>query len=324
MKNKYCKLIAFILAVIVPFVFIGCNNVTATSVEYDKAIVKNIIDNDSQEFSDTFDYYSYEESSSGNRITAYKTNNAASLDGKVRMGLNAADNIRTAYDVEYDYDAEMIYLAVSVFDENDNLLSAMVAEAYPVYYADGSYDALFDIDGKMVYLSEIQSGETEECFFISCAAGYVAIKITAALILAAKATAVITSVVAIGGIAYAVGTATKAKLQERARAAEKEKSKKNPRYYYPATRVKEKVLIAASPVKLTVAVREIVNDVDFWSPAQYMAMDLVLRASGGYEGPEIHGPKSDTDKGSYYYHYHLPGRAGGHAFYGSPARVCIK
>lgn len=260
-----------------------------------------------------FEFYDYEEGSTYNRITAFKAVDSFSISDKVSVNLSNNENNRIAYDVQYDYDAEIIYVAISIFDSDDNLLAVQVADAFPIYYGDGSYDALFDIDGKKVYLSEILSGEKEDCFFFTMTASLLAVKIAAALIIAAKVTAVVVGVVAIGGITYHVASLTKEKIQERTRAAEKEKTKKNPQYYYPATRKDGKLLIAASPLGLIQASKNIVVGADFWTPEQYMAKELAVTASGGYVGPEV-----DSKKNGYYYHYHLTGRKGGHSFFGAP------
>ena len=128
------------------------------------------------------------------------------LKDVVNVNLGNTQEVRTAYDASYDHDAEIIYLAVSVFEENDNLLSAQVAEAFPINYADGTYDAIFNIDGKSIALSEIQNGEAEECFFFSLTMSLLAAKIAAALIVAAKVAVAVVGVVAIAGVTYQVAS----------------------------------------------------------------------------------------------------------------------
>lgn len=312
MKKNHRKWIVVMLVVALMFVFAGCGKVTNEAVEENK-IIKVNRDYNETELSTLFDFYDYEKRASFGRITAFKIEDASTVEGKINVSIGDTEKIRTAYDVQYNYDAEIIYLTISTFDEEDNILSVLVAEAFPIYYEDGSFDALFDIDGKKVFLSEIQSGEAEDCFFFSLTASLLVAKITATLIIAAKVTAVVVGVVVVGAITYSVASLTKAKIEERIRAANKEINKKNPRYYYPATRKKGKLLIAASPLGLLQASKNITTGLDFWTPAEYMAKELAVTASGGFIGPEI-----DSKKIGYYYHYHLVARKGGHSFYGTP------
>lgn len=267
-----------------------------------------------EQSSKLFDYYEETVTDTYSRITAFKNIKGDEVSGIENVNIQQEETLRTAYDVEYNYDAEMIYLTISLFDEDDNFVSAQCMEAYPIVMDNGEVDALFEIDGKNVYLSEILNGSNENCFFFSIAMSLLAAKIVAAAIVVAKVAAVVTAVVAIGYTTYKVAEITKAKIQERERTAARQKNKSNPKVYYPAARKSGKLLIAASPIGLIAASKAIVNGIDFWSPFNYTAKQLAITASGGYVGPEI-----DSRKPGYYYHYHLLGRVGGHSFYGTPS-----
>ena len=303
--KKFCSGIICILLVIILFLT-GCTHQNAFSV-------KTVVGQDNQNIESLFDYFENIETDTEIHISAFKTIKSDQLNEIVSVNFSSEEEIYSAYDVHYDYDAEIIYLVVSIFDNNDNLISATSAEAYPIYYEDGTYDAQFDIEDKVVFLSEILSDKNEKCFFFSLTMSLLAAKIVAAAIVTAKVAAVVTGVVVIGYATYQVASLTKAKVQERERIAVKEKNKDNPRVYYPATRKDGKLLISAAPHYLSVAARNIVNNIDYWSPFDYTAKALAIRASGGYIGPEI-----DSNRDGYYYHYHLAGRIGGHSFYGTP------
>ena len=261
-----------------------------------------------------FDCYEENFTAEATRITAFKNLKAKELNGIENVHLQDETIIRTAYDVEYNHTAEMIYLTISVFDQDDNFISAQCMEAYPIVVEGENVDALFEIEGKNVYLSEILTGKNENCFFFSMTLSLLAAKIVAAAIVAAKAVTVIAATVTVGYTVYKVAEITKEKIEERERTAVKQKNKSNPKVYYPAARMHGKLFIAANPVGLIAASKAIVVGTDFWSPLNYTAKNLALAASGGYIGPEI-----DSKKAGYYYHYHLSGRVGGHSFFGGPS-----
>lgn len=260
-----------------------------------------------------FDYYEQEVTDNFSKATAFKNIKGAEISGIENASFNNNEELRTAYDVEYDYESEMVYLTISIFDSNEDLVSVQCMEAYPIVSEEGEIDALFEIDGKNIYMSEILSGSNENCFFFSLAMSLLAAKIVAATIVAAKVVVAVTAVVTVGYVTYKVAELTKAKATERERTAAKQKTKSNPKVYYPATRKQGKLLIAASPIGLIAASKAIVAGSDFWTPLAFFAKKLAIKASGGCIGPEV-----DSKRDGHYYHYHLLGRYGGHAFYGNP------
>lgn len=318
MKKSFVKIIVPLLIIALISVFTGCSISSNTSDDITGANVESININknlQTKNLADIFDSYVSEENATYNRITAFKTCNTSDIEGRTNVSLGDTDTVSVAYDIQYNYDEELIYLAVSMFDENDNLLSVETAEAYPIYFDDGTFDASFNFDGKIIYLSDLQAEEVEDCFALTLVLGsvFLANLITAAII-TAEVVIVVTGVVAVGYATYKVVSLTKEKIQAREKAATKEKTKKNPSIYYPATRIDGKLCIAASPVTLRTAAKYIITGVDYWSAYGYTAKNLAITASGGYVGPEI-----DSHKAGYYYHYHLLNRVGGHSFYGTPS-----
>ncbi len=309
---KKIRIVALMLSLVMSvFCFVSCGTEENALDNVKKETI--VTSYQQEEIIQLFDYYEYSETTEYNRITAFKDVFISDLVGVSNVNLSSSEKIRNSYDIQYNFESEIIYLTVSLFDEKENLISVKTSEAFPIYYEDGTFDAMFDIDGKNIYLSEIQTGEIETCFFFSFAASLLIAKVTAALIVAAKTAIVVCGVVAVAGITYSAISLTKAKIQERTRLAEKEAHKKNPKYYYPATRKEGKLLIAANPLTLIQASKEIVKGIDFWSPTKITAKALVVRASGNYIGPEV-----DSNKPGYYYHFHLANRIGGHSFYGTP------
>lgn len=257
-----------------------------------------------------------------NRIIAHKTDNKEVLNGFVDVSLIDTEKVRTAYDTEYVPEEDMIYLAVSTFDENDVLLNVEVATAYPIRYEDGSVDAMFDIDGTSIQLSEILTS-VEDCFAISLVFGiFSAAKIVAAIITTAKVAAVITGVVTVGYATYKVVSMSKERIQARERESEKERKryKKNPRYYYKATRRGEKLLIAANPDTLMQASKNMQKyHTDYWSAIDRTAFELVIYAFGNFRGPEYdHDKSTGKIKEGYYEHYHPKNNYHIHSFFGRP------
>lgn len=257
-----------------------------------------------------------------NRIIAHKTDNKEVLNGFVDVSLIDTEKVRTAYDTEYVPEEDMIYLAVSTFDENDVLLNVEVATAYPIRYEDGSVDAMFDIDGTSIQLSEILTGNVEDCFALTLFFGvFSAAKIVAAIVTTAKVVAVVTGVVAVGHITYQVASMTKEKYEARKREAEKEKrrNKKNPKYYYKASIKNDMVLITAKPDSLIEASKNMQKyHTSYWSAFGFTAKNLIVRAFGSWRGPEI-----DTRGGKpipgHYEHYHPRNNPYSiHSWFGAP------
>ena len=260
-----------------------------------------------------FDNYETITSQESTRITAFKNFSDFDSISITNSSNNDDKQYYSAYDVYYDHSAEIIRLTISIFDENETFISAKTMEAYPIYTQSQNVDALFDVDGKNLYLSEILNGTTENCFFFSLTMSLLAAKLVAAIIVTAKVAVAITAVVTIGCISYKVAEFTAQKRQERERLALKQETYKNPKIYYPATRQSGKLLISANPIGLITASKAIITGSDFWSPFDYTAKTLAIRASGSFVGPEV-----DSKKPGHYYHFHLKSRIGGHSFYGGP------
>lgn len=151
---------------------------------------------------DEFDYY--EEIKTENSITVYAQKNIVSneIPGIENVNLNNEQMLTTSYSVEYDMEEEIVYLIITICNQEGELLSSQMVEAYPIYYSDGSIDALFDIDGKYLYLSEINNGESENCFFLSLALSYFASKAVVAVVAVGAAVFTASVVVEIGKLLY--------------------------------------------------------------------------------------------------------------------------
>ena len=228
------------------------------------------------------------------------------------------DSYYASYSFSYDLLSETVSSVVTI-SADDAIYGVENIYAYPFRYADSSVDALIFLpDGSTIYLSEISNGETSNCS-LALALGISFASLLSALIAAAKAAVLITAIIAIGSLTVEAIQMTKERMEERSKAAESERTKRNPSCYYPATRKEGKLLIASAAQTLLVAAKHITMNVDFWSPFDYTAKALVISASGGYEGPEIDKDPENINKTGYYKHYHLRNRMGGHSFFGGPS-----
>ena len=237
-----------------------------------------------------YEYYEYTIGEDNILLEAVETYNDSDFKN---LGYECDDNlINIAYSLNYDINAENI-------------------TAYPFTYDDKTDAYMYLNDGSTIYLSEIYGGNIQNCFVLSF--GFSLAALISTMNTVAKVTTIITAVVVVSGITIQVAQMTKAKLEERTRAAEAEKTKKNPQYYYPVTRKNGKLLISSTPQGLIAASKAILTGVDYWSPYSYTAKNLVVNASEGSIGPEV-----DSNSSGKYYHYHLLGRIGGHSFFGSP------
>lgn len=315
--SKQKNWVVFIAVMLVTvFLFTACTSGDASGDKYTvkSRTIINVNEYSSDKLQEYFDDVIYEE----NRITAYQTFDKNEMLGCVNASLVETEKVRTAYDVEYSDDEDIIYVSISTFDENDTLIDVSVATGYPIRYENG-IDVSLEVDGKTVYLSELLGNGIDNCFFVAAAVGlFSAAKIIAALVATAKVAAVITGVVVIGAISYKVVSFSEQKKKEREREAEIEDKKKkdNPRYYYPAQLKSNKLLIAANPHYLRQAVGNVIKGTSYWTPQDYMAKKLAIESSGGYFGPEI-DMSGGKPKNGHYYHYHLlKHKAGTHIWFG--------
>ena len=256
-----------------------------------------------------YEYYEYTIGEDNILLEAVETRNCSDIKN---LGYEYDDNtINIAYSLNYDIEADAIFITITTSSDNA-LINVEKMTAYPFRYDDDKTDAYIYLnDGSTIYLSEIYDENIQNCFALTL--GFSLAALISTMITVAKVAAVITAVVVVSGITIQVAQMTKVKLEERTRAAEAEKTKKNPQYYYPATRKNGKLLISSTPQGLIAASKAILTGVDYWSPYSYTAKNLAVNASGGSVGPEV-----DSNSNGKYYHYHLLGRIGGHSFFGSP------
>lgn len=231
------------------------------------------------------------------------------------------ENVRIAYNAEYVSEEDLIYVAISTFDENENLLSVETLIATPYSFDDGTIDAKIVFQGKEVYLSEILSGNQENCFFLSALFGAIfAAKLVAVLTVAVKVTVVVAAVVTVGSVTYKLIRVSKEWIDEKAR--EKEEAKKktsNPAIYYYARSVGEKLQIAAVPESINVAKNGMARGKSYWTPHGDDARKLCIAFAGTAIGPEIDIEFTGMPKKGWYYHYHpYHSKPSLHAWYWKP------
>ena len=279
---------------------------TKVSNQKAKKIANIVYNLDSSEKYDYYEVIELDDSVLLNAIETCNISNAKNTSFEIED-----DCVDIAYSLNYDLKSDTISVIITTSNEQ-GVINVEQLTAYPFIYDNGCTDAFIYLnDGSSLYLSEICSDKLYNCFALTLSFSVAAL--ISSLITAAKVTLAITAVVVVAGVTIQVIEMTKEKLNEKTRAAEKEKTKKNPSCYYPATRKDKKLLIANAPQSLSKAAKNIVKNVDYWSPFDYTAKDLAIKASGGSIGPEI-----DAYSQGKYYHYHLIGRIGGHSFYGSP------
>lgn len=315
LRRKIFIFIALLMVCI--FALSACSSGYVKPQTQEESVSVVNIDNYSVEsISDSFDSIVQ----SDNRIVAHQSLNKEVMTGFVDVSQIETENIRVSYDVEYSSEEDLIYVAISTFDENDELINVSLATGYPIRYLD-STDVSLDFDGKDVLLSELLQDEKEDCFFCTLIFGiFSAAKIVATVVATAKVIAVVTGVIAIGAATYYATSLTLEKIKAREREAEREmkRKKSNPKYYYPAQLINKHVLVAACPHYFLQAVKNVNLGSSYWTPFQLLARKLAVAASGGCRGPEIHFAKKGEGEAPYY-HYHLKNRKDGpHIWYSTP------
>lgn len=264
------------------------------------------------EIEENSDYYNFREENNNVYLDVIKTYNVSELKN-VSFDTDE-DSINYAYSLEYDSDENIINVMITI-STVDEILDVQQVTAYPFKYEDGTEDAIIYLeDNTTVYLSEIYDGEVQNCFAITFGIFALGSLISAFI----HAVAVVVTIAVVCGVTYEFIELTRKLIEEKEREAAAEENKKNPKCYFVVTRKDDgKILISNEADYLYVAEKKIVTGVDYWTPFYWLAKTLVLKASGGYVGPE-----KDKDKPGYYEHYHLANRAsnGVHAFFGKPAK----
>lgn len=266
------------------------------------------------------DYYEFDKEQL--HISAYNYEEKECLSDKVDVNMIESDKIRFAYDAEYVESENLIYLAVSVFDEYDKLLDVTTMTAEPIYYEDGTRDALFSIEDKEVYLSELLQCETENCFFFSALFSVLSATIVTAIVKTIViSTVVVVSVAVVGYATYELVTVTKDWIKEKERETQDKKRKNpiEPSIYYYARSSGDKLIISAVPDGLSVASKNMRYYVSsYWTPMPSDAFILVNAAGGAMSRyPEIDKTWNGRPLKGYYWHYHCVN--GAHAWYGYPS-----
>lgn len=261
-----------------------------------------------------FDFYEKHINNNKASIMAYKTYFA---DEYSDANFGETNTVRIAYSLEYDYEAELIYVAISTFNDKEELINVELLDAYPIYYDDGTIDSLVRIGENTILLSELQAGTTKDCFAgaLVIGGGIALGKLLSGLLISAGvvlggAAVVKTIEVAVksGWFTYTTKSLTDSKVKSRIITATKQKTKKNPDVYYLAELSGGKLCINSSPWSLKTASTRIMNyGNSFWTPLELHAKQLALYTSGGYVGPEV-DKNNGTPKQGHYYHYHLNNR----------------
>jgi len=319
MRCKCVKIIGVFLLMIIGVVLCSCDE---TKEERYIQTIDNTETLESLDLQNEFDYYNIIDTEECYGLMAYNYYSAEEFDEKVPVSLNSNEDVRISYSVEFSYEDMRIYLLTSIFDLEDNLIYVEECYADPVYYDDGTYDALFNIDGQEMYLSDILS-QTDSCFFFTAFISTItAAKVIAALIAAAKVVAVFAGTVAVLGVTYELYNVTKEMLNEKTKEAKKEKENNDdePEIYHVASLAGGKLIISATAVGISDAAAGMKSHKSYWTAFFSDAKDLCVKASGGYVGDEIDRDWAGNPRKGYYYHYHCLGRAygGAHAWYGFP------
>lgn len=275
-----------------------------------------------EQIEDEFDYFQYDEEKQS--ISAYNYQSKDTLEDKIDVNLIESDSVRFSYEAEYVEEENLIYLAVSVFDESDNLIDVSVLTATPIKNGD-VIDAKMLIEGKEIYLSEILQGDAENCFFFSIFLGSLfAAKVVAALVVTAKVVATVVAVVVVAGVTYELVKVTKDWLKERENECTiaKNKNPQKPKIYYMAKTSGNALSIAPVPVDILVASSNVKNSrSSYWTAVGSDASALMRTAFGTCSS------KAEIDRDRYgaplrgrYWHFHPTDNyhAGIHAWYGEP------
>ena len=255
------------------------------------------------EIEENSDYYNFKEENNNVYLDVIKTYNISELKN-VSYDTDE-DSINYAYSLEYDSDENIINVMITI-STVDEILDVQQVTAYPFKYEDGTEDAIIYLeDNTTVYLSEIYDGEVQNCFFT------LTLSAVGALIGA------IIGAIVVSVVIYEFAKLTAKLIEDLTRAIDEERSKnnKNMKVYYRAKREDGFLYVASEPEYLRGAAKEIVDGIDYWTSADYLAKTLAVTASGESVGPETDGDGSIPGR---YEHYHLKNRIGGHAFFGLP------
>ena len=250
-------------------------------------------------------------------LYAYSYLNKEVIGTKYDVNTISGEYVKSLYEVSFCETYQVFYMVFSIFDEFDNLINVDYISITPIYFDDCNIDAIMIIEGKEVYLSEFFSDEVQECFFtISFIAIFTIAKITAVLVTAVKAAAIITIVV--GGIIFInqiIRDLNSIRNDSRARILTASLASQLEPGYYPAAIRGSDILIIPYQLRnkeLAVATfSSMGREGGIFSPSRSAARQVARDAGRGRT------PIAEGNKIGYFQHYHAFNRdPEGHAWFG--------
>lgn len=232
----------------------------------------------------------------------------------------------------------MIYVAMSTFDENEILISVQLLEAYPIYYEDGTFDALVSFNGNTILLSELQAEGTDDCYVLTLTLGGIALgKLLTALLAGAAVVAggalvyqTVSIAVKSGWFTYQTKSLTEEKVRTRTKTAEKQRGRDNPDVYFLAELYQNKLCINASPCTQKTAAEKVRKFGDsFWTPMAMHDIQLAYRIDKGPSSEffdlhqQTNGSNTGTTTGMYKHFHpknHIYNGRSVHLWYGEPIK----
>ena len=350
-RNLIFANIAVVLGILLSVTFVWNARMSTFSNKDEKVVRTVVADIDYQALLDTsFDSYNLETKEQSVSLNAQKSF-SVTKEQIDNLGLDNSiegNNVNVKYDINYDFDSNLIYLTVTFTDFNE-IIESETLQGAVFYDENNKIDAVFNVDGEPVLMSEMADMNlVNKCGFfgklfnvVKKVAKVVAVAATVVAVAAVVVSTAGVGAVAVAGVGASVGagviagsTALGVAVSAATIAAvaagvfvladaitvtadvladvTRDLERKNEAMYCPAFLVGKSLRIIPVPVKRSQAVEPIKAGQNFWTITSMWARDLAVAASGGASEMECHAGVG------YYRHYHLLGHVGGHSFFGTP------
>ncbi len=298
---------------------VSCNKTTNESFanQFDEPVLK-ITNVDDLEIKKEADTYNLIYKGSNIFVEASKNYSTSSFNGIEELSAINEERVTVVYNIEYDTKNFKIYLENKFIGENGEVYFEEKIQGDPVYYEDGTNDAVFFENDQPIYFSSLDS-EKESCWLLTSlfVSALVSVVVKAVL----KACVIVLCTVIIAGCVYQIVKVTVDAILKAMAKAEEERKKGTTKVYFLAQKngnglgISEKAFTSDEA-----ASRMISYNNSFWAPTYIEAYNVTKKAGNGKTPiDEIDRDSSNRPINGRYWHCHPYNRTPNtHCWYGTP------
>lgn len=208
----------------------SCNKTTNESFanQFDEPVLK-ITNVDDLEIKKEADTYNLIYKGSNIFVEASKNYSTSSFNGIEELSAINEERVTVVYNIEYDTKNFKIYLENKFIGENGEVYFEEKIQGDPVYYEDGTNDAVFFENGQSIYLSSL-GYEKESSWFLTSL--FVSALVSIVVKAVVKACVIVLCTVIIAGCVYQIVKVTADAILKAMAKAEEERKKAQRKYIF--------------------------------------------------------------------------------------------